>query len=148
MPPGSKRSRIIPTVLKSSAEGVLRRTPVHVGETEVSMLLSQPTISAKECKKRADRDLKKLLKAASGAPIPIECEEHLKDYYCQLILESQSFNTCANLSDEQGLQYFECIARPIQGQKPARTAFASDCRVDSMAASGKGTKASRRFPGG
>ncbi|CAE7646976.1 Xylt1 [Symbiodinium sp. CCMP2456] len=109
------------------------------------MLLSQPTISAKECKKRADRDLKKLLKAASGAPIPIECEEHLKDYYCQLILESQSFNTCANLSDEQGLQYFECIARPIQGQKPARTAFASDCRVDSMAASGKGTKASKKI---
>ncbi|OLP86065.1 Xylosyltransferase 1 [Symbiodinium microadriaticum] len=115
----------------------------------VSMLLSQPTISAKECKKRAGRDLKKLLKAAPEAPIapiPIECEEHLKDYYCQLILESQSFNTCANLSDEQGLQYFECIARPIQGQKPARTAFASDCNVDSMAASGKGTKASKKIP--
>eukprot|EP00439_Symbiodinium_sp_Y106_P040480 s2538_g4.t5 len=108
---------------------------------QVSMLLAQPAISAKECKKTAQRDLKKLLKAA-----PIECQEHLRQFYCQLIEDSQSFNTCANLSDEQGLQYFECIARPIQGQKAARTAFASDCRMDSIASSGKGTKASKKIP--
>ncbi|CAE7203305.1 Xylt1 [Symbiodinium sp. CCMP2592] len=107
----------------------------------VSMLLAQPVISAKECKKTAQRDLKKLLKSA-----PIECQEHLRQFYCQLIEDSQSFNTCANLSDEQGLQYFECIARPIQGQKAARTAFASDCGVDSVASSRKGTKASRKIP--
>ena len=104
------------------------------------MLLAQPMVSAKECNQTAQKDLKKYLEAAPGA-----CQEHLRHYYCQLIQDSQSFNTCANLTDEQGLQYFECIARPIQGQQSLREPFTSQCPLDKPVSSGKGLKASKRM---
>ena len=102
------------------------------------MLTSQPVIPAKRCRQTARRDLWKLLKSA-----PAECQEHLKRYYCQLVEDVQSFNTCANLTDEQGLQYFECITQPIQGLQAPRRPFASQCALNNPGSTGKHGKGTK-----
>ena len=105
------------------------------------MILGQPMLSAMECNRTAQQDLRKLLKTA-----PAECQEPLRQYYCQLIQDVQRFNTCANLTDGQGLQYFECVSRPVHGQHNVPKPFVSQCSLDGPVAGSKRGKGLKKFP--
>ncbi|CAK9065267.1 unnamed protein product [Durusdinium trenchii] len=89
----------------------------------VSRLFSQLTLSRAACYKAAARDLKKLLRKA-----PENCKEHLMNFYCEIVEDAQSFNTCAQLQDKKAqLEYYECIARPVSAVDGMRKPFSSQC---------------------